>query len=419
MSSLNLNRKQIQGIIGGQLDPLSVIPNAFFAPHAREIELILLCCCQPQCEPNIRRISDLASSDALDWQFLLTFALEQGLAPLVFHGLKPLPSGVLPEAIKTSLSRETWACAQRNLYFAAELIKILKIFKEEGIDAIPFKGPPLTLELYRDMRLRPSGDLDLLIHRDDFVKAREALFACGFSSKEIADSTELGDLLNDFKDFSFWRADGVYVELHWEVQPRSRPFLPGAEALWPETVKVPFLDSCVTQFTPEILFFLLCVHHGVSHFYDRLILVCDIDRFIKVHSGMNWSRLLRLASQCDSVRAVLLGCLMAETLLGTSLPPEITALLQKDATVQRLARTVLQMRAKTGARKISLPFRLQLYLRVKSHWRGKLLVIDRLLLTPKRVDRQFVTLPARLRVFYLLVRPFRLLFEYLLGKDLD
>lgn len=415
---MTFRRKQIQAIIDDQVDPLLLIPATFFVPHAREVELVLRCCRFPQNEQDRQRILELAG-EAPDWAFIQKYAYQEGLAPLLHHSLKCLPGGVLPEGVKVFLSQAAWSYAERNLRLSAELVKVLQLFKEHGIDAIPFKGPVMANAIYGDLRSRTSGDLDILVHRQDVLAARELLPSCGFSAKESPALGELHEELLESKDFSFSSRDGVHIELHWEILPPSMPFLPVAETLWPETVRVPFLDQSVLQFNPEVQFVLLCVHHGVSHFYEWLSQVCDIDRFIKAYPDMHWDRVLSLAGQSDCIRAVLLGCLMAKLLLGTSLPPEITALLQQNTTVQCLVIDIIAWRTKNDSKPLRLSSRLWIYLHVKSSWRGKLHLVSRLLLTPKRVDRQFIQLPASLRVLYLIVRPLRLLCGFLLGKNLE
>jgi hypothetical protein len=360
---------------------------------------------------------DLTGGGELDWQYILAFAREQGVVPLVHHSLKRLPGGMLPEDMKIHLAREAWAQAERNLVNAVELAKLLKLFAGHGIEAIPFKGPVLSLALYRDLRFRTSGDLDILVRRRDFPKAGDLLLSCGFEAKEIANAEEFLELLEESKDYSFWRDDGVFIELHWELLSPTMPFLPPAETLWQEAVAVPFLDMRATQLPPELMFVLLCVHHGVSHFYDRLILACDIDRFIKTYPALDWGRVLNLAEQSDCTRAILLGCLMARLFLDTPLPGELSGRLQKDGAVQRLATEAIGWRAKNSLRKITFSQRLLLHLRIKSSWRGKLRLIQSLFFTPKRGDRKLVDLPSGLRGLYLLLRPLRILFKVLLSRN--
>src|SRR5205085_1153465 len=71
------------------------------------------------------------------------------------------------------------ANAARAIQLTDALFDLLDRFAKAHIQAIPFKGPTLAATAYGDLSLRQAGDLDLLVHRSDIVRAADLLEALG------------------------------------------------------------------------------------------------------------------------------------------------------------------------------------------------------------------------------------------------
>src|SRR5207237_7642506 len=69
--------------------------------------------------------------------------------------------------------------ALRNLHLVAELIALLAEFEKQGIPAVPFKGPAVALSACGDLSFREAGDLDILVPRNDIVRAKAVLAGRG------------------------------------------------------------------------------------------------------------------------------------------------------------------------------------------------------------------------------------------------
>jgi hypothetical protein len=65
--------------------------------------------------------------------------------------------------------------AKTNMLMTAELIAVMKLLKDNEIEAIAFKGPTLSQMAYGDITLRQFSDLDILIDQKDIYKASKIL----------------------------------------------------------------------------------------------------------------------------------------------------------------------------------------------------------------------------------------------------
>ena len=63
----------------------------------------------------------------------------------------------------------------RNTVLTAELCRLINLFRDDGIEAIPYKGPVLGLFAYGNIALRRFVDLDVIVKKSDVLKARDIL----------------------------------------------------------------------------------------------------------------------------------------------------------------------------------------------------------------------------------------------------
>ena len=129
--------------------------------HSRENELIL--CVARRELPNLR--------ESLDWDYLFNTAQAHGLLPLLH---KDLRTADVPGHFLSRLKRESVANSQTVLHLIGKQLRVHQLFKEHGIPVALFKGPLLSQMAYGEFSLRQAGDIDMLIHRQHFNRARLA-----------------------------------------------------------------------------------------------------------------------------------------------------------------------------------------------------------------------------------------------------
>src|ERR1700752_3021255 len=114
-------------------------------------------------------------AQTLDWEYLRNAAFDQGLLTLLALHVTSHGADLLSPVVLDRLKAELLENRQGNLYLVRELVRVLSRFKSAGIDVLAFKGPLLGQLVYEDTGLRQAGDLDILIHPNDFHRAKEVL----------------------------------------------------------------------------------------------------------------------------------------------------------------------------------------------------------------------------------------------------
>ncbi|HMB82899.1 MAG TPA: nucleotidyltransferase family protein, partial [Terriglobales bacterium] len=146
----------------------------------REDEFELLCALAGA-ELAPERVERIANWDlsTLNWSEILRLAEHHGVLPLAARNLIEYGRGLPPE-IERSLRSAYKANLRRNLWFTAELARIMQHFERRQARAVPYKGPALAQSLYHDPGLRSFSDLDFLISSTDFEPAKQALAEIGY-----------------------------------------------------------------------------------------------------------------------------------------------------------------------------------------------------------------------------------------------
>ena len=140
----------------------------------------LVACCQiDPSKEDIAFISSYLNAEHLDINNLIKLANQHGILPLVHKSMKNLHIESQEHFLKNLKSSYT-QIAQRNMLMSAELIRIVKLLEENGIQTLPFKGPALSQIAYDDITLRQYVDLDILTKKEDVYKIDALLKSQGY-----------------------------------------------------------------------------------------------------------------------------------------------------------------------------------------------------------------------------------------------
>jgi SAM-dependent methyltransferase len=337
----------------------------------------------------------------LDWSLLIRLAKTHAVLALVAQSLKAGGWTGVPDPVVAEMIRFRAGLTARNLFLTRQLLDILDVFADEGIEAIPYKGPLLAAYAYGDLGLRPFGDLDIIVSQGDALRARDRLIAEGYRSQTpLSDCDLAGQLPRGYAFPLRHPASGIVVELHWKLSP-SCPL--GLEALLPHASAFPLLDWSVPCPCPEQLLVMLCVH-GAKHAWERLEWICALGGMIVRQPELQWDRARAEAEELGATRSLALGLLLAVKLVGAPVPDEVLAAVDGPG-AGAVATQIEANLYPADARPLQELRRYFLRLRVQSP-------ADRLrylwdLRHPTERDRSFFPLPRRLAFLSYGLRPLR------------
>ena len=376
---------------------------------------LLLCCARTRMDSKrADQLRCLLQKD-IDWTYLTQMALRHGVMPLLCFNLNSTCPNAVPKTTLEQYRGYFQSNALNNLFLTSELLKLLHLFKDHGIPAIPYKGPVLTASIYGNLTLREYCDLDILVHERDFMRSRELLISQGYRSWH-----EL-----DWQHAFVKDGSRVHVDLHQGITPWYFPLRLDFESLWQRLEFVAIADTTIVNFLPEDLLIILCVQMS-RDFYDnrtQLNKVCDIAELIQVRQTMDWERVLQHAHKLGCTRMLFLGLSLASELLGAALPEDVLLKIQADSVVRVFTVQVcdrLFQEADIAIDSSENPVR-QLAKNAVFYFRLRERLLDRLpyvlyllhlAVIPNERDWAFLPLPGFLSTFYYLLKPIRLVKIY-------
>src|SRR6266404_1792592 len=111
----------------------------------------------------------------LNWETLLDLADAHAVTPMLYSALEgKMAGGGLAEF--TDRLRARYENSVRcSLAQSAELSRLSGLFEERRIPFVALKGPMLSQYLYGALGARMSGDIDVLVKRQDVPRVRKTL----------------------------------------------------------------------------------------------------------------------------------------------------------------------------------------------------------------------------------------------------
>ena len=272
-------------------------------------------CCKMKQEAAIRE----AIATGLDWTEYLRLVDRHRTPALSWAALKRVPGLGIPPSAEQELRRRSDACRMQAVRHCVQLAGILKAFNRVRVPVMPLKGLLLSSEIYGDVGLRQSHDLDLAVMPEDLTRAQICLGDLGWhldSSYRPMTPRQWRELWRNEKHLSMIDSQAESVlELHWRFK-WDQPGQYGARldrctpALWQgcEYLVIHPIDQ---------LLYLCC--HGAEHAWSRAKWLGDLAR-IHASGGVDWQAALEQARGARQVKPLLLCLRLLEVVHGLTTP---------------------------------------------------------------------------------------------------
>lgn len=214
----------------------------------------------------------------IDWNQFVELVRHHRVFPTLYLSLQSLSTPLIPADVLEALRQNYRRNTVTMLHLTGELRRVCERLDQAEVRTLVLKGPLLAHELYGDVSLRTSKDLDLLIEVENVDRAEAALLEQGYLIK----NPKLR-LINDWK----WKDHHqsyihphkqVQVELHWRLHPDSGPETSFAQ-LWEQRRVNTMTGYPIHGLGREQLLEYL-IAHGARHAWFRLRWLADIARLL-------------------------------------------------------------------------------------------------------------------------------------------
>lgn len=358
---------------------------------------------------RIQRIANWNLS-AVDWSEFLRQGENHGILPLAARNLIEHARGLPPE-IERSLRSAYEANLRRSLWFTAELARVMQHFDRRQLRAVPYKGPVLAQAVYRDLGLRSFSDLDFLISRADFERAKQTLAEIGYRpAADLPPPVERLWLRTGYER-SFDGAAGKYlVELQWALLPHFYGVDLCAEDLLARAGRTVVGGCEVPCLSPEDSLLVLCLH-AAKHLWTRLIWLSDIAETLRAQT-IDYALAFSRARALGIGRILGVGFWLVKDVLHSELPKPAEDMVASDPRVPALGREFAERLARGAAYDFESTEYFRLILKLRERRSDRWRYVWRLVWTPGVGDVEAVRLPEALFPAYRVVRMGRLMRKF-------
>ena len=349
----------------------------------------------------------------IDWDYLLNSANRHGLTQLLYRHLSSHCPQTVPEEVAVKLKEEFLGNSRAALHLTSELLRITKALEANGICAVGFKGPLLSLAAYGEIGLRQFGDLDILIKERDFRRAQALLESEGYAiDRQLTAAQQSSCLLSDC-ELPFIHSDSdCVVDLHWELLPKRFPCALSQQDVFKRLQTIEVGKNTLRTFSDEDLLLFLCVH-GAKHLWSRLEWICSVAELIGNRQELNWATLVERARESYTLNRFVLGLMLATDIHpGLEIPGSVLEAMSGNESLRRCAKGIREKLFEVQAEKEDEIAIFLFHLKAMDRKRDAVVGLLRSMLLPTVADWRLVTLPDALYPLYYVVRPIRLLSEY-------
>ena len=344
---------------------------------------------------------------AVDWNYLFATASQHGLIPLLHKHLHLLDADPVPVKFRSRLKRHSLANLQNVLHLAGKQLKLYRVLTEDRIPVAIFKGSVLAQMAYGEISLRQAGDIDVLISRSHFHRARQLLESLGYQMAPALTEVQLASHLASHCEIQFVRDDWfTVVDLHWAMAPKSFVFKLDSDELMTRLQKITIAGCEIETLATEDLILYLSMH-GAKHLWRALEWISSLGELLRACESIAWDTIIKRAEKARAMRMLALGLRLAEKISGADIPPEVWRTLDADQSMQRLADRILSQIFALSVAAASTETNLY-NLKVMDRKRDALVSALRALFVPTFTDWSALNLPPSLHPLYYAYRPLRL-----------
>ena len=378
--------------------------------HERTREWRLLVACARHAA-GLADARGIAAAAALidDWASAERLACAHGLLPWLARGLS---AAGMTGGAHAPIADAAAASVARTLGQVRRLAELSVLLERAGIRALPFKGPVLSMQLYGDVALRQSVDVDLVVPFDDYRAARAALVAHGLPPRGGHSERQERTLFRWLGHAPFGRG-ADFVELHWRFADRRFPFALRVEDAIARSRPVVLAGATLPMMADDDLLAVLAMH-GARHLYERLEWLAGVTRLLVAHHGES-AQLVAHARSLRARRTLLASVHVAHHVLGFSLDDDWARALAADPDAAAVGATMAAELEASARRDAPFPAGAALQRRYADLVDTRL---DRALLwmhaamDPTARDHEALALPDTLAPLHRVIRPARLAATY-------
>lgn len=282
-----------------------------------EVTLLLMACSVELSAEKREKITQFITQQSINWNRLYVLAERHRLKPFLYRSLRQIAP--VPESFIEALKQDCQVTTTDNLLKIHQYHGVATLLADNGIEHLPLKGIYLSEHVYPDSGLRISGDIDILVRKQDVFATIDLLQKHQY---HLSEKQELqwrqGEerILSDLYEVSlfkpFFNNSQFDIDMHWQIMGFNQHY-----ALFDLT----YVES-QPAFEAERKIVLLATHHGVNNIWQQIYYINDL-YFTLIKADVNWPWLLQELRRYGFNEVFLAGLYWCQQIWDLPLPPAV------------------------------------------------------------------------------------------------
>lgn len=265
-----------------------------------------------------------------NWEEIVELAKQHRVSPLLSRAIHDQQLE-LPSKVTKKLESQSRAVNYKMLKLTAELLRLTKELDQERIHSISLKGPVQSLQIFGDIAIKHSRDLDILIEESKVDQCVVLLKKMGYKTSSFYGSLnnrQKSYFLKSQNQLQFYHPERkVQLEIHWRLFA-NRSFLDYSfEELYESAEKVSLTNYHLLGLG-ELHMINYLLAHGAKHQWSMLYWVVEILYFLK-NNSISLEHLHLEAKKQGVHRPSLQFLGLAQKLFSLKIPSNIESVLDK------------------------------------------------------------------------------------------
>ena len=258
-------------------------------------KVILLTATVDLTDENVESLKQLLKSKP-DWQYIKYFSEGQGTAGFLYKIIKKHNLiDLIPEELYNHLQSIYFQTHTNNILALVQLKKVLACFKKEEIKTVLLKGIASAEFIYKDLGLRPMGDIDILVEPKRILDAEKILFDLGYVNNKPYKSKKVR-AINIRKHLYAFVNTNIIIELHKELISILQIYRIPNDEIWRNLNMVNIENETAYIICTDKNIEYLSLH-SILHFFrkeGRLNIFVDLSELIKnEENNINWAQIVK------------------------------------------------------------------------------------------------------------------------------
>lgn len=275
--------------------------------------LLLLSRVRPEAKA-LERAQELIDG-ALDWKRLAALSSRHGTSAMIYKNLLRLQN--IPDDILDKYRGIYFNLLKSNVLMISELDRIIDGLSSIGVEVITLKGPATSENIFGDIAIYPSDDIDILVKVEDIDKMVKFLEADGYTMNDIGFCRYKDFFIRELYHVGLSKS-GFNVEPHWNLFMRY--FRTPPDFWWEESISVTSNGRQYTFLSPEKNL-LYNSFRLFSHAYSSLRFLAMCSEIIRYYDNeMDWGKLFIYARRYRFENVLSAVLWLSRSLLGAPVP---------------------------------------------------------------------------------------------------